>query len=78
MVVDGCAYGMINREKIEETQRMVHNINTKIDKVDEKITELFNHQSNRWPPTAAWSLGIVGTILGGVVTSFVFKLLGAI
>ena len=73
---DGCAFGLVTRERVEETQRCIGQINDKLDRLDTRMTELFNHQSSRWPPAAAWSLGIIGTILGGVVSAAFLNFFG--
>jgi hypothetical protein len=72
--IEGCAFGFINREKIEETQRSMNKIESKLDTLDVKITELFNHQSSRWPPGAVWAMGILTTVASVVITTGVIKL----
>lgn len=39
---NGCAYGMVTRE-------MVSDIKERIVRMDNKVTELFNHQSSKLP-----------------------------
>lgn len=73
---EGCSYGMVNRVKIEETQKCVGDINIKLDKLDVKMTELFNHQSNRWPPGAVWAMGILTAIATVIATTGALKILG--
>ena len=68
---EGCSYGMINRIKIEETQKSINDINCKLDRLDIKMTELFNHQSSRWPPQAVWAMGILTAIATAITTSAV-------
>ena len=65
---EGCSYGMINRIKIEDTQKSINEINCKLDKMDAKMTELFNHQSSRWPPQAVWAVGILTSLATAVLT----------
>ena len=78
---NGCSYGMVNRAMIEDIKRDVGRIETKVDsgfeKIDGRITELFNHQSSRFPPSAAWSLAVLGTLLGVAATFALNKALGA-
>ena len=63
-MVKSCAYGEVTRE-------MVNEIKDKIDKLDCRMTELFNHQSSRLP---LW-VTILFTILGSLVTGLIILIL---
>lgn len=52
----------------------MNKIESKLDTLDVKITELFNHQSSRWPPGAVWAMGILTTVASVVITTGVIKL----
>lgn len=68
----GCTYGKINRNMIENLKETIETefrySNTKLDKIETRQTELFNHQSSRLPlwATAALTLGS-GLIVGLLV-----------
>jgi hypothetical protein len=76
-VFETCVLGRENRVMIESMKADIREIKDSIRGLDGKVTELFNHQSNRWPPGAAWALGIIGTLLGVAATFALNNILGA-
>lgn len=50
---NGCEFGAINRQKIEDLKENVESMKSDLkdstDKMTGKMTELFNHQSQRLP-----------------------------
>ena len=68
-----CQYGAITREMCSEIKDDIKEIKISIKEVNTNQTELFNHQSNRWPQSATWALTTLGTLLGAVITAGVMK-----
>lgn len=64
---DGCSYGLVNREMIAETKRDIGEIKVSMDKIDCKITELFNHQSSRLPMWATIFISTLCTLVGALI-----------
>jgi hypothetical protein len=48
-LTNGCAFGQVTREKVESTHACILEIKQQLDEMDDKMTELFNHQSSRLP-----------------------------
>ena len=76
-MVKSCAYGQVNREMITNLKQDVksikdgmkdlsENFNSSMGVLDSKLTELFNHQSNRLPMWATVLFTIGGSILTGL------------
>jgi hypothetical protein len=67
----GCAFGAVTREKVEETSRNIEEIKKKLDNLDisinEKMTELFNHQSNRLPMWVTIFFTLGGSLITGLL-----------
>lgn len=66
----------VTRQMVEDMKADIAEIKSGQKDLNVKITELFNHQSSRWPPAAAWSVAAIGTVLGAVITYGVTKFLG--
>ena len=63
-----CAYGQVNREMINEVRSNVKEIKGGIKDLNNKVTELFNHQSNRLPLWATTLITILCSLLTGALT----------
>ena len=63
---DACAYGMVNREMITEVRKDIGDIKINLDKIDTKITDLFNHQSNRLPMWTTTMISLLCTLVGAL------------
>ena len=64
---NGCTFGAISREMITETRKDITDIKISMDKIDEKITQLFNHQSNRLPLWATYVIAFLCTVSGSLI-----------
>ena len=67
----GCAFGQVTRQKVDDIGEDISEIKRKLDGVDEKITDLFNHQSSRLP---LWGTLII-TLLSSLVIGLIVKIL---
>lgn len=67
--ISGCEYGRVNRMRLEVIER-------KLDEILINQKDLFNHQSNRWPPQAVWAMGILTAIATAIGTTVVAGLFG--
>ena len=65
MTKNGCAYGAVNRQMISDMKEDISEIKGGIEGLNTKVTELFNHQSNRLP---AWATGVIA-FLASVVSA---------
>ena len=71
MVRDGCSFGRESRIMIQDIKTDISDLKREqkegFNNLDNKMTELFNHQSSKLPPwvTVIGTLG--GTILGALV-----------
>lgn len=74
---EGCAFGQVSRQMIIDINDKIEEVKTGIKDIQAQNKELYNHQSNRWPPAAAWALTTVGVLLGIAVAFSLNKLLGA-
>ena len=67
----GCEVGAVNRQKIEDLKETVINIEKKIDistkELSEKMTDLYNHQSSRLPMWTTIIIGLLSSIVTGLV-----------
>jgi hypothetical protein len=66
MVKNGCAFGQVTREKVESTHNYILEIKSQLNEMDDKITDLFNHQSNRVPPWVAILLTLGASLISGL------------
>lgn len=57
-------------ERIEKTMTKFHG------SMEDKMTNLFNHQSSRVPPSIAWAMATGTAIIGSLATILVSHLLG--
>lgn len=64
---NGCSFGLVTREKIEENQKNITEINSKLDKMNDRITELFNHQSSRLPPWVTVVISGLSSFVTGLI-----------
>ena len=75
-----CYIGTENRALIMNLKEDIKRVETKVDtgfkEVNTQITELFNHQSSRWPPVAAWALATIGTLFGAALAVVITKFFG--
>lgn len=68
-----CAIGAENKAMILDMKDDVKEIKSGIADLSVKVTDLFNHQSDRWPPGAVWAIGIITAIATAVLTAGVMK-----
>lgn len=64
-----CAYGQVNRQMILETGNDIKEIKESLKKIDEKILDLFNHQSNRLPLWATIMITLLSSLVVGLVVT---------
>ena len=62
-----CSFGEVTREMVCETRRDITSIKISMDKIDTKITDLFNHQSSRLPMWATTFISFLCTIVGALI-----------
>lgn len=68
MVFKGpCQYGAVNRQMITDIKEDVSEVAKKIDKMDVKLDDLFNHQSSRLPLWATILFTIGGSLIVGLI-----------
>jgi hypothetical protein len=67
----GCAYGQVTRQKVDDIGENISEIKDKLESMDNKITDLFNHQSSRLP---LWGTLII-TLLSSLVVGLIVKIL---
>ena len=71
----GCTYGKINRNMIENLKETIKTEfeynNAKLDKIEIRQTELFNHQSSRLPLWVTLAL----TSASGLIVGLIVKLI---
>lgn len=70
------AYSVQTRTMVDNMREDIGEIKASINNLDNKVTDLFNHQSNRWPPGAVWAVSTIGTLLGAVATLALEKFFG--
>jgi len=63
---NGCAYGQVTREMVTDIRDDLKGVKESIEKLDVKLTDLYNHQSNRLP---LWAT-ILMSLLVGLVSLF--------
>jgi hypothetical protein len=63
---NGCAYGQVTREMVTDIRDDLKGVKESIEKLDEKVTDIYNHQSNRLP---LWAT-ILMSLLVGLVSLF--------
>ena len=63
---NGCAYGQVTREMVTDIRDDLKGVKESIEKLDIKLTDLYNHQSNRLP---LWAT-ILMSLLVGLVSLF--------
>jgi len=61
-----CPIGIENKTRIESVKEDVGRIEKKIDGIDGRITDLFNHQSNRVQPWVTLVITILSSLIVGV------------
>jgi hypothetical protein len=64
----GCAFGKVTREKVDNIHERIVEIKCQLDNMDAKITDLFNHQSNRLPPWATILFTVGGSLIAALGT----------
>jgi len=69
-IPSNCPIGVENKTKIDGVKEDVHRIESKIDGIDDRITELFNHQSNRVQPWVTLIITILSSLLVGLSVFF--------
>lgn len=81
-MVNGCAFGKVSRNMIENLNDDFKNFRTEIrgEFTELKATniKLFNHLSSRVPKEVAnkmsWLMGLLGAIIGGVVIGVILSI----
>lgn len=68
---NGCAFGQVTREITNEIRNNVVEIKDKIDNLDTKMTDLYNHQSNRVPIWVTALITILSSLCVGLIIAFV-------
>jgi len=68
-----CPIGIENRTKIDGMKEDVGRIEKKIDGIDGRITELFNHQSNRSPPWVTVIVTVLSSLVVGLGVYFLTR-----
>ena len=65
------SYSQVTRNMVENLKQDFTELNRKVDerfdKFDVRITELFNHQSNRLPMWATVAFTIGGSLISGLI-----------
>jgi hypothetical protein len=69
MTKSGCAYGQINREMITEVKSNVIEIKSGIKELNDKMIELYNHQSSRLPFGVSIGIGILASLVTGLAVA---------
>ena len=61
-----CSYGMVSRQMIVDTKQDIGEIKKTLSDIEIKITELFNHQSNRLPMNITILISILSSLVVGL------------
>ena len=69
VVKNGCSFGKVSREKIVNLKESFGNVERKIDKIDARITELFNHNSKKIHPIAVIIITILASLCTGLIVA---------
>ena len=69
--MSGCAFGKVSREKIENLKDAFGHVEKKIDKLDLRMTELFNHNSKKLHPVAVLIITILASLCTGLIVAAV-------
>lgn len=64
-----------NRIMIMDVKESIGEIKGLICKLDSRMTELFNHQSSRWPKEAVWVMSVFTAVVSAVLTYTLTKFL---
>ena len=70
---NGCAFGKVSREKIDNLKESFGNVERKIDKLDMRMTELFNHNSKKIHPIAVIMITILASLCTGLIVAGVMR-----
>lgn len=66
------AFEQVTRTMVDILQAEVKegfaNVNKRLDAMDERYNEMFNHQSNKVQPWVTWLLTLCGAIIGTLAT----------
>ena len=80
--INGCGYGRVTRQisedmksQIEDIKKTLTAIDLKIDGINAKSQQMFNHLSNRAPHWASIIITILAGLLG-VTLGFMLKIIG--
>ena len=57
-------YNKVTRQMVLDLKE---EFNKRFDKIDQNITNLFNHQSTRIPPWAAVTISVLTALVGGLI-----------
>lgn len=72
----GCAFGKVSREKIDNLKESFDSGFTKVDKkldaLDIRMTELFNHNSKKLHPVAVIIITILASLCTGLIVKAVY------
>ena len=66
MTKNGCSFGQVSREMITETRKDIAEIKISVNSVDEKITDLFNHQSSKLSNGATALIAFLASIVSAL------------
>jgi len=68
---EGCSYGKVTRQMVsdmkESTDKGLKLIDTRLEKMENNMTDMFNHQSSRLPPWVAIIFTIGGSLITGML-----------
>jgi hypothetical protein len=65
-IKNGCAYGQVNRQMISDMKDDISEIKGGINELNSKVTDLFNHQSNRLPMWATSLIAFLASIVSAL------------
>ena len=69
VVKSGCSFGKVSREKIENIKESFNSVERKIDRLDMRMTELFNHNSKKIHPIAVLIITILASLCTGLIVA---------
>ena len=72
-MVKASAYEQVTRQIVTEIQSNVTEIKSKIDNLDGKMIELYNHQSSRLLVWGTWLVTSLSSLLSALIVYIVTK-----
>lgn len=77
-MVNGCAYGKVTRTIVVNNKEMIREIKDKIDSIDKRNTDMFNHMTDKLEKITRgkldWRVVIIITILSNLCVGLLIKL----